>query len=233
MNATNRIYECLYIIDSTLTDEQVESIVSKYSQVVTDQGGELQAAGKWDKRRLAYEISGRREGIYILMYFNGEPAVSEELDRLFRIADDVFRHIIVRVEAEHIDTSRIDHPQPSAEAVAEVPAEKVAEETTEAAEQVEVAEAPAAEEAAAEPAEQAAEVPAEEAAEELAETTAEESPEEPAIEPADEAVEEVSEATAETESVEEAASSEAPPVEETPQETESEEPNTEPGKDSE
>ena len=204
MNATNRIYECLYIIDSTLTDEQVESIVSKYSQVVADQGGELQAAGKWDKRRLAYEISGRREGIYILMYFNGEPAVAAELDRLFRITDEVFRHIIVRVEPEHIDTSRIDHPQPSAAAVAEVPAEKVAEETTEAAE----------------PAEELTEEPSVEPAEEAVE------------EPAEETVAEEAEAPAEPEPVEEAVSEE-PAVEEAPEETEAEEPNIEPEKEQE
>lgn len=136
----------MYIIDANLTDEQVDSIIAKYSKVVTDQGGELRAVGRWDKRRLAYEIKGRREGLYILMFFEAEPAVVKELDRIYRISDDVFRHLITTVEPEHVDTSRIERPQPVAEAAPEVvqaeetveapaePAAEVVEESTEAVE---------------------------------------------------------------------------------------------------
>ena len=112
MNTTKRIYESMYIIDTTLTDEQVDSIIAKYTKLIADQGGEVRAVGRWDKRRLAYEIMGRREGLYILMFFEGEPAASKELDRIYRISDDVFRHLITRVELQHVDTSRIDHPLP-------------------------------------------------------------------------------------------------------------------------
>jgi small subunit ribosomal protein S6 len=105
---TKRTYESLYIVDATLTDEQLDSIIAKYSKVITDQGGVIRAAGKWDKRRLAYEIKGRREGTYILTYFDAEPAVAKELDRLFRIADEVIRHIILKIEPRHIDTARLE-----------------------------------------------------------------------------------------------------------------------------
>lgn len=146
-----------------LTDEQIDSIIGTYSKLITDQGGEVQAAGKWDKRRLAYEVKGRREGNYILMYFTGEPAVASELDRNFKIADDVLRHIIVRVEPQHIDTSLIERAQPAAEAAAEAvteaeaPAEAAAEQAAE-----QPTEAPA--EAAAEQTEAPAEEPAAETA---------------------------------------------------------------------
>ena len=118
MNTTIRNYETLYIVDSTLTDEQTDAIISKYSTLVTEQGGEVQAAGRWDRRRLAYEIKGRREGLYILMYFSGEPTVEKELDRVFRISEDVIRHIILRVEPERVDISRIEKPAPSPEQLA-------------------------------------------------------------------------------------------------------------------
>lgn len=145
-------------MDAGLTDEQVESIAEKYSNLVTGLGAEVQAAGRWDKRRLAYEVKGRREGIYILMYFSGEPAVAKELDRNFRIADEILRHIIVRVEPEHVDISRIG--QPPAEEEAEQPEEQ-AEYSADAAEAAEpAAELPEAETPAQEPA------PADEVAEE-------------------------------------------------------------------
>lgn len=182
MNTTKRLYESMYIIDISLTDEQVDSIIGKYSKIVADQGGEVKAVGRWDKRRLAYEVKGRREGLYILMFFEGEPAVAAELDRVYKISDDVFRHLITRVELDHVDTSRIDHPLPS-EAPVEAPveAEEAVAETPEAP-----AEEAVAEDAPEAPAEAAEEAPAEEAAAEEAEAPAEvpAAEEAPAEEPA-------------------------------------------------
>ncbi len=166
MNTTKRYYESMYIVDANLTDEQVDSIIAKYSKVVTDQGGEMRAVGRWDKRRLAYEVMGRREGLYILMFFEAEAAVAKELDRIYRISDDVFRHLITRVEPQHVDTSRIEQPAPAAEAVTEAAPEAPAEvQEAEAAETTEVPteEAPASEEPTAEAA--AEEAPAEAAPE--------------------------------------------------------------------
>lgn len=157
MNTTKRLYESMYIIDTTLADEQIDSIIGKYTTLIADQGGVVKAVGRWDKRRLAYDIMGRREGLYILMFFEGEPAVANELDRVYRISDDVFRHLITRVELEHVDTSRIDHPVQTPEAApVAAPVEVVkAEEAP--------AEAPA-EEAVAEEAAAPAEEPVEETA---------------------------------------------------------------------
>ncbi len=155
---TKRNYEVLYIVDATLTDEQIEPIIEKYSKLIVDQGGEVQAAGKWDKRRLAYEVAGHRDGTYILMYFVGESATADELDRVLRISGDSFRHLITRVEPEHVDTSRIEQPQPMAEAEA----------APEEAAPAEAAEVPAAEEAVAPAEEATAEPVAEEPAEEPA-----------------------------------------------------------------
>lgn len=168
MNTTKRNYETLYVVDATLTDEQVDSAIEKYSQVITGAGGEIQAAGRWDKRRLAYEVQGRREGIYILTYFTGEPEVSKELDRVFRLAEDVIRHIIVRIEPQHIDTSRLEQQaQRAAEAEAEAPAAEVEAEQAPEAPAQEVAEQPeATDETTEEPA--AAETAAEEPAAEEA-----------------------------------------------------------------
>lgn len=197
MNTTIRNYESMYIIDANLTDEQVDSIIAKYTKLIADQGGEVRAVGRWDKRRLAYEIMGRREGLYILMFFDAEAAVAKELDRVYRISDDVFRHLITRVELEHIDTSRIEHPQPSVEAA--VP-EVAAEAPAEALEEPAVAEeAQAAPEAA---------VEAVETVETVEEVTEEaEVPEEA---PAQEPVEAAAEEPVSEEPVEQAAAEEAP-----------------------
>ena len=142
VHTTTRTYETLYIDDPNLNDQQVEEIISKYSGIIAEQGGKVTAAGKWDKRRLAYEIKHYKEGIYILMFFEGGPAVAKELNRVMRISDDVIRHVILRVEPKHVDTTRIEKPaEPPVEIgvgeLAEEDVEPVAEETAEEAAEIE------------------------------------------------------------------------------------------------
>jgi small subunit ribosomal protein S6 len=92
----------MYIVDAELTDEQLEPIMDKYKKVITDMSGTIGDTGKWEqgRRRLAYEINGKREGIYLLMNFESEGDAPKELDRIFRISDDVMRHLIVRTDKD-------------------------------------------------------------------------------------------------------------------------------------
>lgn len=93
-----RPYEALYIVHPELSDEDITAITEKYKKVIEDQGGEVEGINRWEKRRLAYDIKGQGEGIYVLMNFKSEAKASSELDRLMKIADDVLRHIIVRLD---------------------------------------------------------------------------------------------------------------------------------------
>ena len=91
-----RQYEALYIVHPDLTDEEIAPITEKYKHVIEEQGGEVEEINRWDKRRLAYEVMGQREGIYVLMNFKSDSKAKDELDRLLKIGDDTMRHIIVR-----------------------------------------------------------------------------------------------------------------------------------------
>lgn len=89
-------YEAVYIVESGQPEEQTTAIVDKYTGVVTRSGGVVDDIDRMENRRLAYEIKGRREGLYILMNFRSEPAAKDELDRIFRISEDVLRHMIIK-----------------------------------------------------------------------------------------------------------------------------------------
>src|SRR5438105_15168033 len=97
-----RHYEAMYIVDAELSDDQIAPIMEKYKKIVTDNGGVAGDTAKWEqsRRKLAYEIANRREGTYVLMNFESNADVPLELDRVFRISDDVFRHIIVRQDED-------------------------------------------------------------------------------------------------------------------------------------
>jgi small subunit ribosomal protein S6 len=90
----NRKYEAFYIVKPELTDGDVQKIADRFKGIVEDHGGSVEKASKWDKRKLAYEIKGYKEGNYILMNFEADAKLPAELNRLMRISDDVIRHRI-------------------------------------------------------------------------------------------------------------------------------------------
>jgi len=93
-----RKYESIYIVKPDLNDADVQKIADRFKTVVEDQGGTVEKAGKWDKRKLAYEVGGFREGNYIIMNFEAGGQTPQELSRLMRISDDVIRHRIYKLE---------------------------------------------------------------------------------------------------------------------------------------
>lgn len=98
-----RLYELMFITRPDLDEEKVASIASKYQDIITSAGGQVKKQDKWGKRRLAYEIDGQREGVYVLLTFEGEPALTKELDRLMKIDADLLRHMIVRASPSSLE----------------------------------------------------------------------------------------------------------------------------------
>lgn len=91
-----RKYEILYILRPDLDDEALEASVEKFSQLVVAEGGTIDNIDKWGKRKLAYEIEDFREGYYVIMYIDADTDLPQELERNFRISDDVIRYMTIR-----------------------------------------------------------------------------------------------------------------------------------------
>jgi small subunit ribosomal protein S6 len=89
-----RKYEALYIVAPQLTDAEVQTIADKYKTLVETHEGSVESAGKWEKRKLAYEIEGHKEGNYIMMHFEAPANLPAELNRQMRNNDEVIRHRI-------------------------------------------------------------------------------------------------------------------------------------------
>ena len=149
--AITQPYEAVYIVDATLGDEQIGVITAKYKTLIETGGGAVDKIDIWERRKLAYEIKGHTEGIYVIMQFHAKPAVEAELRRVFQISEDQIRFLIVRQD-EVEPALPVNAPAPTAEPEAAPVAEATpaAEETAPAAEAAPAAEetAPAAEEAA-------------------------------------------------------------------------------------
>ncbi|MGI6711333.1 MAG: 30S ribosomal protein S6 [Bacillota bacterium] len=91
-----REYEAMYIIRPDLDEEATQAVISKFSSLIESNGGELVKMEPWGKRRLAYEINKIREGYYVLLKFKGDAKVPFELERNFKISDEIIRYLILK-----------------------------------------------------------------------------------------------------------------------------------------
>src|SRR5262249_13737522 len=103
-----RLYEAMYILDPGLDEDQQTALVDRFQALVGSQGGEVQHLDRWERRGLAYEVKGRREGYYVVMNFRGTPAVEAELGRVMGITDGVLRHLIGRMDERRADRAIAD-----------------------------------------------------------------------------------------------------------------------------
>ncbi|MGD9678385.1 MAG: 30S ribosomal protein S6 [Vulcanibacillus sp.] len=93
-----RKYEVMYIIRTDIEQDAIKALVEKFQKLIIDNGGEIQKLTEMGKKRLAYEIDDHKEGYYVLVKFNSEPNVVAELDRVFRITENVLRYLILKDE---------------------------------------------------------------------------------------------------------------------------------------
>lgn len=93
-----RIYEELFIMRPDAADEEVDAYIEQLKQVVTDGGGVVDKVDKWGKRKLAYRVEKRDEGIYVLLQFSCGPDVVKELERRLRVSDVVMKYLTVRID---------------------------------------------------------------------------------------------------------------------------------------
>lgn len=91
-----RSYEMMVIIDSAVEDHSVE--VQGIGELVAKLGGEITKSDVWGKRRLAYEIEKKTEGIYVIFSMKMDPTQLAELDRLMKLRPMVIRHMAICLE---------------------------------------------------------------------------------------------------------------------------------------
>ncbi len=92
-------YETLYIIKPDVEDEQRAALIAKFNDIITADGGEIENVDEWGKRKLAYEINYIGEGYYVLVNFKAKSDLPAELERNFKISDNIMRYIVVKKNA--------------------------------------------------------------------------------------------------------------------------------------
>ena len=88
-------YESVIIVTSTMNDKQQKEIENKYTKLINE-NGKVESFENLGKRKLAYEIRKNKEGIYMQFNFESDASFIAELERQYRIDDDVMKFIVVK-----------------------------------------------------------------------------------------------------------------------------------------
>lgn len=92
------VYETIFIVKTSLSDEEVAALVAKVRGVIEKQGGEILKVENWGKKKLAYEVRKEKKGTYVFYRFRGPGSLVAELERQYRVEDAIIKFLSVKCD---------------------------------------------------------------------------------------------------------------------------------------
>ena len=90
-------YESMYILKPNLDEETKASLIERFKSLVEENGGTVEKVDEMGQRKLAYEINYIKEGFYVLMTFESPGEFPQELERIYKITENVIRFNVIRL----------------------------------------------------------------------------------------------------------------------------------------
>lgn len=107
-------YELMYIIDSSLEQEEISKVKKEVDNFLTSEGSDIYSRSDWGRTRLAYEIEKQNYGHYIVLKFAAKPGLIRQLREKFGLMDAILSHLCVSLdeEPERIAEEEIERKKP-------------------------------------------------------------------------------------------------------------------------
>ena len=93
-----RRYELMLVLRPDTADDRVQQILDRTTRGIAAGDGQIVKVSPWGRRRLAYPISGYREGSYFIVVFDAPSDAIDELEHGLNITEEVMRHLVTRIE---------------------------------------------------------------------------------------------------------------------------------------
>ena len=120
MDTRKRIYETTFIINASLEDTQVDSVIARVQDTITKNGGVIKALNKWGRKRLAYTIRKKTNGFYTNIEFEAPSSLLSQLERAYQLDEMILRYLTVQLDSKALAARAAE--QATAAAAATVPA---------------------------------------------------------------------------------------------------------------
>ena len=92
-------YESIIIISQNVEEEGIKALITKFTDLINTEG-KVEQVTEMGQRKLAYEINKNKEAFYVLFDFEAKPELIAELERNYRITDEIIKFIVVRKDEE-------------------------------------------------------------------------------------------------------------------------------------
>ncbi len=98
-----RLYETTFIVNAALEDNDIEAVVNKVINQISNNSGTIQEINKWGRKRLAYPINKKHNGFYVNLIYQSIPEFIPSLERFMTLDDTILRHLTLQIDPKLLE----------------------------------------------------------------------------------------------------------------------------------
>jgi len=98
-----RLYETTFIVNAALEDNDIEAVINKVINQITNNSGTIQEINKWGRKRLAYPINKKHNGYYVNLIYQSIPEFIPPLERFLTLDDTILRHLTLKIDPKLLE----------------------------------------------------------------------------------------------------------------------------------
>ncbi len=121
MAQSKHSYETTFIVNASLEDLQIDSLINHIQEVITRNGGEITALNKWGRKRLVYTIKKKNNGYYINIEFTAIGSVVPQLERTYLLDENILRFLTIHRDKRSLKASALSQTAAAAKPEAPTP----------------------------------------------------------------------------------------------------------------
>jgi small subunit ribosomal protein S6 len=114
----SNVYESAVLINAGLEDNQIELILNRIKETISNNGGEIREIENWGRKRLAYVVQKNKLGYYAIFRFDSPPDLISKLERFYQLDENIVRYLTIKLSSdalEQIEKDKIEEPKIIAE----------------------------------------------------------------------------------------------------------------------
>jgi len=97
------VYESAVLINATLDDQQIDSILSRIKDLITNNGGQIREIENWGRKRLAYPVEKSKIGYYAIYRFDAPSDIVAKLERIYTLEEQILRFVTLKLSNDALE----------------------------------------------------------------------------------------------------------------------------------